>query len=169
MVWVREGRIPKVWYGKPAIRIDAWAVRAGGGGQGAVALPHPNRFCRYDNPIQIGVLADYAQPDFQAFLYPWHAWSWYVLCNKRVHRKKLSVTFIETLLIHAHLVLLPGICRIFGIWTVKSGTRTKGQLTSKCLCDVLVSTKKNKENFIRISALSSKKWSNQKNKGTLLH
>ena len=25
---------------------------------------------RYDNPIQIGVLADYAQPDFQAFLYP---------------------------------------------------------------------------------------------------
>ena len=41
----------------------------GGGGQGAVALPHPNRFCRYDNPIQIGVLADYAQPDFQAFLY----------------------------------------------------------------------------------------------------
>ena len=46
---------------------------------------------------------------------------------------------------------------------------TKGQLISKCLFGVIVWTKKNNELFSRISALASKKRSNQKNKGTLLY
>jgi hypothetical protein len=45
---------------------------------------------------------------------------------------------------------------------------TKGQLISKCLFGAIVSTKKTNEIFLRISALASKKRSNQKNKGTLL-
>ena len=45
----------------------------------------------------------------------------------------------------------------------------KGQLISKGLFDVIVWTKKNNEIFLRISALASKKRSDQKNKGTLLY
>ena len=39
---------------------------------------------------------------------------------------------------------------------------TKGQLISKCLLGVIVSTKKTNEISLRISALASKKRSNQK-------
>ena len=44
---------------------------------------------------------------------------------------------------------------------------SKGQLISKCLFGAIVSTKKPTNIFLRISALASKKRSNQKNKGTL--
>ena len=44
---------------------------------------------------------------------------------------------------------------------------TKGQLISKGLFDVIVSTKKTNKIYLRISALASKKRSDQKNKGTL--
>ena len=46
--------------------------------------------------------------------------------------------------------------------------RAKGQLISKGLFDVIVSTKK-QTIFLRISALASKKRSDQKNKDTLYH
>ena len=42
----------------------------------------------------------------------------------------------------------------------------KGQLISKCPFDVIVSTKIPTKKILRISALASKKRSNQKNKGT---
>ena len=45
----------------------------------------------------------------------------------------------------------------------------KGQLIYKCPFGVFKSPKKNNKNFSRISALASKKRSNQKNKGTLYH
>ena len=44
--------------------------------------------------------------------------------------------------------------------------KTKGQVISKCLLGVIISTKKTNEIFLRISALASKKSSNQK---TLLY
>ena len=45
----------------------------------------------------------------------------------------------------------------------------KGQLISKCLFGVFRSTKKTNQIFVRISALASKRRSNQKSKGTLYH
>ena len=45
----------------------------------------------------------------------------------------------------------------------------KGQLISKGLFDVIVSTKKKQQFFLRISALGSKKRPDQKNKGTLYY
>ena len=45
----------------------------------------------------------------------------------------------------------------------------KGQLISKCPFGVKISSKKTNKFFSRISALASKKRSNQKNKGTLHH
>ena len=46
---------------------------------------------------------------------------------------------------------------------------SKGQLISKGLFDVIVSTKNPTNFFLRISTLASKKRSEQKNKGTLYH
>ena len=43
----------------------------------------------------------------------------------------------------------------------------KGQLISKCPFGVIIWTQNTNEIFSRISALASKKMSNQKNKGTL--
>ena len=48
-------------------------------------------------------------------------------------------------------------------------TSIKGQLISKGLFDVIIWTKKKQRNLLRISALGSKQWSDQKNKGTLCH
>ena len=45
----------------------------------------------------------------------------------------------------------------------------KGQLISKCLFGAIVSTKKPTNFNLRISAIPSKKRSNQKNKSTLLY
>ena len=50
-----------------------------------------------------------------------------------------------------------------------SSTFPKGQLISKSPFGVFKLTKKTNEIFVRISALASKKRSNQKNKGTLYH
>ena len=46
---------------------------------------------------------------------------------------------------------------------------TKGQLISKGLLGVIILIKKTNEIFLRISALASKKRSDQKNKDTLYH
>ena len=105
---VRVGRLPNisggpVWYRKPAITIEVWAVGAvGGGGRRAVASP--SDFGRYVNPIQIGGRAgsDYAQQDFQTFLRPWHVWAWYV--TREFIQKNCQITFSETCLIYAHLI-----------------------------------------------------------------
>ena len=54
--------------------------------------------------------------------------------------------------------------------SVKYRAIDKGQLISKCLFGAIVSTKKpTKFRTMEISALASKKRSNQKNKGTLLY
>ena len=45
----------------------------------------------------------------------------------------------------------------------------KGQLISKCPFGVFKLIKKTNKFFVKISALASKKKSNQKNKGTLYH
>ena len=45
----------------------------------------------------------------------------------------------------------------------------KGQFISKCLFGTIVSTKTPTNFFLRISALASKKRSNQKSKGTSLY
>ena len=53
--------------------------------------------------------------------------------------------------------------------TVIRWSAAKGQLISKCPFGVFESSKNHNEIFSRISALASKKRSNQKNKGTLYH
>ena len=45
----------------------------------------------------------------------------------------------------------------------------KGQLISKCPFGVFKSQKKNETIFLRISALASTEWSNQRNMATLYH
>ena len=58
-------------------------------------------------------------------------------------------------------------CDLFSKDSLLGISLLKGQLISKGLFDVIVLTKK--KPTIRISALASKKRSNQKHKGTLYH
>ena len=53
--------------------------------------------------------------------------------------------------------------------TLEKNKQTKGDLIPKCPFGITKSTKKTNQIFVRISALASKRRSNQKNKGTLYH
>ena len=90
----------------------------------------------------------------------------YLAWEEFIFSTKIKMSVQENSMIKIDFTLF---CGNYSLVAFADKSTAKGQLISKCIFGAIVWTKKATKFFSRISALASKKMSNQKNKDTLLH